>query len=143
MKMRKLFAALLAVLMLCSIVPFTAVAESASATITFDNVSKRTELDADHQVWQENGITVINNKDASSSNVVDYAKPARFYKNSTLIVEYPGMTKIEFVCNTAAYAILQRGAESISDHQIREMQCAAQMDIPVRLVSFDEEDQES
>ena len=104
MKMRKLFAALLAVLMLCSIVPFTAVAESASATITFDNVSKRTELDADHQVWQENGITVINNKDASSSNVVDYAKPARFYKNSTLIVEYPGMTKIEFVCNTAAYA---------------------------------------
>ena len=104
MKMRKLFAALLAILMLCSIIPFAVAAESASATITFDNVSKRTELDANHQVWQENGITVINNKDASSSNVVDYAKPARFYKNSTLIVEYPGMTKIEFMCNTAAYA---------------------------------------
>lgn len=39
--------------------------------------------------------------------------------------------------------VIQRGAENIEDHQIREMQCAAQMDIPVRLVSFDEEDQES
>ena len=36
MKMRKLFAALLAVLMLCSIIPFAVAAESASATITFD-----------------------------------------------------------------------------------------------------------
>ena len=104
MKMRKLFAALLAVLMLCSIIPFAVAAESASATITFDNVSKRTEFDANCQVWQENGIVVTNNKDASGSDVADYAKPARFYKNSTLIVEYPGMTKIEFVCNTAAYA---------------------------------------
>ena len=109
MKMRKLVAALLAVLMLCSIIPFSVAAESASATITFDDAGKRTEFDADHQVWQENGITVTNNKDASATGVADYAKPARFYKGSTLIVEYPGMTKIEFACNTAAYATALAG----------------------------------
>ena len=110
MKMRKLVALMMAVLMLCSIIPFSVAAESASATITFDSVSKRTEFDSSHQVWQENGITVTNNKGASTSAVADYAAPARFYKSSTLIVEYLGMTKIEFACNTAAYATALQGA---------------------------------
>jgi len=53
----------------------------------------------------ENGITLTNNKGASTSNVADYAKPARFYKNSEVIVEFTSpITKIEFACNTAAYA---------------------------------------
>ncbi len=76
----------------------------AYATITFDDVSKRTEQDTEHQVWTENGIVVINNKGESTSNVANYVKPARFYKGSELIVQYSGMTSIVFHCNTAAYA---------------------------------------
>ena len=110
MNMRKLVAMLMAVLMLCSIIPFSVAAADTSATITFDDTAKRVEFDTSHQVWAENGITVTNNKGSSTSNVADYAKPARFYKNSDLIVEYPGMTKIDFNCNTASYATALAGA---------------------------------
>ena len=73
-------------------------------TITFDDVAKRTEFDTSKQVWVQNGITITNNKGGSTSNVADYAKPARFYKNSELIIAYPGMTKIVIACNSASYA---------------------------------------
>ena len=69
-----------------------------AATITFDDKSKRTEHTAEKQVWAENGITVTNNKAASSTNVADYANPARFYASSDLIIEYTGIVKI--VINT-------------------------------------------
>ena len=69
-----------------------------AATITFDNKSKRTEQTTEKQVWAENGITVTNNKAASSTNVADYANPARFYASSDLIIEYTGIVKI--VINT-------------------------------------------
>lgn len=69
-----------------------------AATITFDDKSKRTEQTAEKQVWAENGITVTNNKAASSTNVADYANPARFYASSDLIIEYTGIVKI--VINT-------------------------------------------
>ena len=75
-----------------------------TATITFDDASKRTELTTSKQVWQENGVTVTNDKAASSSNVADYKKPARFYAGSSLTIEYPGMTKIEVACNSTSYA---------------------------------------
>ena len=74
------------------------------ATITFDDKDKRTEFSTSIQVWEENGITVTNTKAASSSAVADYAKPARFYKNSSVTVEYPGMVQIVFYCNTTTYA---------------------------------------
>ena len=74
------------------------------ATITFDDKAKRTEYSTSIQVWEENGVKVTNNKASSTSNVGDYVKPARFYKGSTVTIEYPGMTKIVFNCNTAAYA---------------------------------------
>ena len=69
-----------------------------AATITFDDKSKRTEQTTEKQVWTENGITVTNNKAASSTNVADYANPARFYASSDLIIEYTGIVKI--VINT-------------------------------------------
>ena len=69
-------------------------------TITFDDVSKRTEQDTEHQVWVENGITITNEKAASITNVADYSKPARFYQNSSLNIAYPGMTKIVFYTNS-------------------------------------------
>ena len=81
-----------------------AVGVGGEVTITFDDTSKRTEFSTAIQVWEENGITVTNNKTDSSSSVVDYSKPARFYKNSGLTVDYPGMVQIVFHCNTAAYA---------------------------------------
>lgn len=73
------------------------------ATLTFDDTAKRTTLTNDQQVWKENGITVTNNK-GSGSDIIDSSKPVRFYKNSELIVAYPGMLIIEFYCNTASYA---------------------------------------
>lgn len=69
-----------------------------AATITFDDESKRTEHTDEKQVWAENGITVTNNKAASSTQVGDYANPARFYASSDLIIEYTGIVKI--VINT-------------------------------------------
>ena len=79
--------------------------DGTSATIYFNNTANRVSWDANSQVWAQNGITVTNNKGASTSNVADYSNPARFYKSSELIVEYTSsMTKIEFACNSASYA---------------------------------------
>lgn len=78
--------------------------QTATATITFDDKEKRTEFDTSHQIWEENGIKVINNKHKSTSNVADYANPARFYKSSELIVEKDGMVEISFNCSGSSYA---------------------------------------
>ena len=107
--MKKVLSLLLALVMIVGLLPLTAMNASAaeeSATITFNNVSKRTAFDTSHQVWEENGIVVTNNKGSSTSNVANYSNPARFYKNSELIVEYGGneLSKIAFTCNTTAYA---------------------------------------
>lgn len=76
-----------------------------TATITFDDTAKRTEFSTDIQVWVENNITVTNNKASSTNNIADYSAPARFYKNSELIIAAPAnITKIVFNCNTADYA---------------------------------------
>ena len=101
MKMRKLVAMLLAVLMLCSIIPFSAVAAGTSAKIDFTDKANRTAYSTEQQVWEQNGIVVTNDKGASTSNVGDYGGdgyPARFYKSSTVMIEYPGMTKIVIDC---------------------------------------------
>ena len=77
----------------------------ATATLTFDNTSKRTTFNTSKQVWEENGVTLTNNKSSSTSNVADYAKPVRFYASSNLVVEVNGMiTKIVFDCNSSSYA---------------------------------------
>ena len=102
MKMRKIVAVMMAVLMLCCVIPFTATAEDATATIDFGDKANRVSYSTEQQVWAQNGITVTNDKAASTSNVGDYGGdgyPARFYKSSSLTVEYTGMTKIEFYCD--------------------------------------------
>ncbi len=71
-----------------------------TATIYFNDVANRTEFDTSHQVWEQNGITVTNNKGASTSNVADYANPARFYKSSEVIIEASGkIVSISVDCN--------------------------------------------
>ncbi len=71
-----------------------------SATITFDTTDKRTEYSTEIQVWVENGITVTNDKDASTSNVGNYSNPARFYAGSKLTIAYPGMRAITINLNS-------------------------------------------
>ena len=102
---KSLVAVLLTVVMVFSIVPMFAVsAEEPAATISFADKANRTEFDTEHQVWVQNGITVTNNKASSTSNVADYANPARFYAKSDLTVAYPGMTKIVVTAGNANYA---------------------------------------
>ena len=75
-----------------------------AVTLSFADKANRTEFTSTKQVWMQNGITLTNDKGSSTSNVADYANPARFYKSSKITVEYPGMTKIEFECNSSSYA---------------------------------------
>ena len=67
--------------------------EGTAATLTFDNTSKRTTLTTEQQVWEENGITLTNNKAFSTSNVADYSNPARFYAKSEIIISAPANIK--------------------------------------------------
>ena len=71
----------------------------ASATISFADKANRTEFSTSKQVWEQNGIKVTNNKAAASSNVADYANPVRFYQGSDVIIEYPGIVKLEINCS--------------------------------------------
>lgn len=89
-----------------------------TATITFDDKAKRTSYSTSQQVWEENGIIVTNNKASSTSNVGDYAEPARFYKSSELIVEAPGnITEIVFDCNSGNYATAM-GVGTVSNDKV-------------------------
>lgn len=68
------------------------------ASISFADKANRTEYSIDIQVWEQNGVTVTNNKAASTSDVGDYANPGRFYKSSETTIAFPGMTKIVVDC---------------------------------------------
>ena len=59
----------------------------ATASIAFES-GNRTERTNEKQVWTSNGITVTGTKASSTSNVGDYAAPARFYMGSNLKIEY-------------------------------------------------------
>lgn len=79
--------------------------KTTDATLSFASTNQRTSLSTTKQVWQQNGITLTNDKGSSTSNVGDYANPARFYKSSKITVEAPGnITTIKFVCNNSTYA---------------------------------------
>ncbi len=88
-----------------------------SATLSFADEAQRTSYSTTQQVWEQNGVKLTNNKASSTSNVGNYYNPARFYKNSEIIIEfaYP-MTKIEFDCakNASYLQTVIGGAASIS-----------------------------
>ena len=69
--MKKIISAILVVMLVFGMLPVFAMAADTTATITFDATSKRTVFNTNQQVWVENGITVTNNKSASTSNVAD------------------------------------------------------------------------
>ncbi len=93
---------LLSIFCLFSLVGFATAEE---ATLSFADKANRTVFNANQQVWEQNGITLTNNKAASTNAVADYVNPARFYKSSQLILETTkGMSKIVFNCNSTSYA---------------------------------------
>ena len=75
-----------------------------NATLSFESTANRTSQTTSEQVWEQNGITLTNNKSSSTSSIGNYSNPARFYANSEIIIEGAGMTKIVFVCGSTTYA---------------------------------------
>ena len=71
------------------------------ATLSFADKANRTSYSTSQQVWEQNGIKLTNDKGTSTSNVGDYADPARFYKSSTVTIECARMTQIVIDCTTA------------------------------------------
>ena len=72
--------------------------EFTQATLSFDTTDNRTSFSTSQQVWEQNGITLVNDKASATSNVADYYKPARFYQGSKVTISYPGMTKVVIDC---------------------------------------------
>ena len=103
--MKKILSVLVCVCVLLSVMVFAVSAAETSATITFDSKDKRTTFDKKvEQIWEENGVKVTNKKGSYANDLGDYAKPVRFYAGTQTIIEYPGMTKIEFTANNTTYA---------------------------------------
>ena len=55
--------------------------------ITFNSTANRTTFTSSQQIWEENGLVITNNQAGSTNAVADYSNPARFYKDSVLIIE--------------------------------------------------------
>ena len=106
--------------MLLSVMSFAA---EYSVTISFADKAQRTVYTNDQQVWEQNGIIVTNDKSESTTNVGDYANPARFYKSSALTVKCTLGTikKMEFTCGTQsgkdypAELVASVGSEATAD----------------------------
>ena len=75
------------------------------ATLSFASKAQRTSWSTSQQVWTQNGITLTNVKANSTSDVADYADPARFYKDSKITITASGnISKIVFNCSEDKYA---------------------------------------
>ena len=113
----KLFALMLAVCVVFSFaIIVSSAADTATATITFDNLSKMTSSTTSQQIWEENGIVVTYSKGSYTNNLAEYANPVRFYAGTQIIIEAPGnITEIEVVADSSAYATVFKnsaGAEA-------------------------------
>lgn len=77
-----------------------------TSTLTFDDKAKRTTFTSSQQIWEENGLTLINDKAASTNAVADYVKPLRCYMGSKITVNANDgeISEIVFDCNSASYA---------------------------------------
>lgn len=77
-----------------------------TGTISFASADQRVSQDGNAQVWRNDGITFTNNKASSQNAVVSNVNPVRLYAGSSITIECSAgnITKIEFDCNTTAYA---------------------------------------
>ena len=96
------------------LVSLTSIAAEVTGTLTFDDKAKRTVFNTSQQVWTENGITVVNDKSTSTSNVADYAKPVRFYASSAITVKCDGTIKQIVLIATAALMLLHSKTQSLA-----------------------------
>lgn len=79
-------------------------AEPVVKTLNFTSTATNTSNSDTQQVWEENGITLTNDKDKSSNNVL-VAAPVRLYQSSKVTISCTGITKIVFVTdNQTKYA---------------------------------------
>ena len=101
---------LFTIIMLLTLGTTTAWAED--ATLSFADNAQRTEYSTSKQVWEQNGITFTNNKSESTTNVGDYAKPARLYASSNVIIECSlgNINQIVFDCNSSSYATAMKNS---------------------------------
>ena len=86
---KKILALVLALVLVCSLVPAVSAAE-ASATIDFTTTAQRLSQNDNAQVWQNNGLTMTNEKNESTQPIKDYSNPVRLYAKTNLLVEYAG-----------------------------------------------------
>lgn len=83
-------------------------------SISFASTAQRTDHSSTRQVWENNGVTLINDKAASTNDVVTNTNPVRLYASSAITIECTGtFNKIVFNCNTTGYATALNN--SISD----------------------------
>jgi len=78
--------------------------DGVARTLSFADTANRLSQTTTQQVWSQNGITVTNDKGASTTNVANYSNPVRFYKSSSVTIEATGIKTIVFGCNNASYA---------------------------------------
>ena len=78
--------------------------QEVTLTLDFSTTDNRESMTTSKAVWKQNGITLVNDKGGSSSNIADYSKPARFYKSSDITITCTGMKQIVFACNNTTYA---------------------------------------
>ena len=101
---KRLLALCLVLCMVLGMLPMTALAAEQSATITFDDTAKRTVITTEQQVWEENGITVTNDKGTAKSDINEkYYNPIRLYASTIVTIAYTeNISKIEITTSYAA-----------------------------------------
>ena len=87
--------------MLFSVMSFAA----ETATLSFANKAQRTSFSDTQQIWEQNGITLTNNKANYNNNLGDYANPIRLYANTTIDIACSkgNITQIVFEANADKY----------------------------------------
>ena len=86
--------------------------------------ANRTSWDSSKQIWEVEGVKLVNEKGSSTSAVADYVSPARFYKSSKITVTADGkISTIVFDCNSTSYATalkdsITTGTVSVSSDKV-------------------------
>ena len=105
-------------------------------TISFADKANRTVFTTEQQVWAQNGITVTNDKAKSTTNVGDYANPARFYAHSNIKIEYEGeFTKIVISTNSKNFSSLEIVGAKVT---IDGSTCTIEFEAPVSSVVIED-----
>ena len=86
-------------------------AATETATLDFTNANNCTSIDENKQIWTENGITLTNDKNNSTTSVANYTPadndPIRCYKNSKITITHTSnkIAQIVFKCSESKYNI--------------------------------------